>query len=192
MCTGVLSGSQNGEAFAEKRAVPVDAGEGKGVGLIADEFFLRFHQTLHQRLALGSGKEKRIFRGFPVGGQTVGAGDPVDLGLKLSYFFVQPLRITQKNDFAHFEFQLTTTELKGGLPCDSTARGLLRFAGPPEPARDNARRRDSKLPARDTIPAAPGSLERTTTLALDHGRRTRSLEDAETPADIPLVQARFC
>ena len=103
------------EAFTEECAVPVDAGDGKGLGPVANKFFLRFHQTLHQRFAFCGRKEKGIFRSFPVDWQSVAVGDTVDIGPNQRNFLVQPLRLTEKNDLSHFELQLTAAEFKDGF-----------------------------------------------------------------------------
>jgi hypothetical protein len=111
------------EAFAEECGVPVDAGDGKGLGPVANKFFLRFRETLHQRLALGDWKEKGILSGLPMHRQTTAAGDPVDLDLKQRDSFFQPLRVAEKNNLAHFEFQLAAAQLKGGFPAIAPPAG---------------------------------------------------------------------
>ena len=111
------------EAFAKECPVAVDAGYGNGLGPVPNKFFLGFHKALHQCLALCRGKEKRIVSGLPVDGQTTAAGDPVDLDLKPSDSFFQPLRVTEKNNLAHLEFQLAAAKLKGGFPAIAPPAG---------------------------------------------------------------------
>ena len=117
------------EAFAKECPVAVDAGDGKRLGSVPNKFFLRFHQTLHQRLALGGGKEKGILSGLPMHRQPTAAGDPVDLDLKQRDSVVQPLGVAEKNKLAHFKFQLAAAKLKGGFSAIAPPAGGhdLRF-----------------------------------------------------------------